>query len=61
MSKKCEPINKIDINKVNQIKKLIPLFDFKNCDLHNPENWGIYNKKVVLLDYGINKKISKMY
>ena len=59
--KKCNKIDEIDINTVKKIKKIIPEFNFNNCDLHNFNNWGIYNKRIVLLDYGINKKISKMY
>ena len=46
---------------VSKIKELIPQFNFENCDLRNPENWGMYNGKYVLLDYGIDERISKMY
>ena len=58
---RCIPIDKINANKVKEIKQLIPTFDFDNCDLYNPDNWGTYNKKEVLLDYGVNEQISKMY
>jgi len=46
---------------IEDIKKLIPQFDIDNCDLHNIDNWGLYNNKTVLVDYGIDEKISKMY
>lgn len=46
---------------VSVIKELMPEFDFDNCDLYNPANWGIYGKKYILLDYGINKHIANLY
>lgn len=46
---------------VYNIKKLIPEFDFDNCDLYNPQNWGLEGNKYILLDYGINEHISKLY
>ena len=36
-------------------------FDFTNCDLHNPRNWGIEGNRYILLDYGINKQIANLY
>ena len=44
-----------------EYKKSIPELNIQNCDLHNPKNWGMHNGKIVLLDYGINERISKMY
>jgi len=46
---------------VRYIKDLIPALDIENCDLYNVENWGYYNGRFVLLDYGIDERISKMY
>lgn len=46
---------------VEYTKELIPEFDFDNCDLYNPANWGIDGKKYILLDYGINKHIASLY
>lgn len=46
---------------IEEMKKLIPQFDIDNCDLHNIDNWGMYNNKTVLVDYGIDERISKMY
>jgi len=42
-------------------KKEIPEFNIPNCDLYNPENWGVENNKYILLDYGINKHIANLY
>tara|TARA_R110000765_G_scaffold139965_3_gene240312 strand:- start:342 stop:710 length:369 start_codon:yes stop_codon:yes gene_type:complete len=46
---------------VTNIKSLIPEFNFNNCDLYNYKNWGIFNKKYILLDYGIDKYIASLY
>ena len=46
---------------VKEIKSLIHEFDFDNCDLHNPENWGIDGNKYILLDYGVNEHIASLY
>jgi hypothetical protein len=46
---------------VNRNKKLMPEFDFNNCDLYNPKNWGVNGKKYVLLDYGVNEYIASLY
>jgi hypothetical protein len=43
------------------IKSEIPELNIKNCDLYNCENWGIDKDFYILLDYGINEEISKMY
>jgi len=59
--RRCTPIKEIKECDVKEIKKLIPIFNFENCDLHNPANWGTHNSSTVLLDYGINERISKMY
>jgi|TARA_R110002167_G_scaffold45665_1_gene137061 hypothetical protein len=47
---------------IRQIKAVIPELDFKNCDLHNYENWGwTTDDKFILLDYGVNEYISTLY
>lgn len=46
---------------VRRIKSIVPEFDFDNCDLYNPENWGMEGKEYILLDYGINKYIADLY
>jgi hypothetical protein len=45
------------------IKKDIPELDIINCDLHNAKNWGMDHDGFgfILIDYGINEEISKMY
>jgi hypothetical protein len=59
--KRYNPVKIIPNTKVWLIKELIPEFDFDNCDLYKPENWGIENNNYILLDYGINENISKLY
>jgi hypothetical protein len=46
---------------IEEVKELIPQLNIDNCDLHNIENWGQYQGNTVLLDYGIDERISKMY
>jgi hypothetical protein len=55
------PIFRIDEYAVKRAKKLMPEFDFENCDLYNAQNWGYYKGKILLLDYGVNLEISKLY
>ncbi len=59
--KRYNPVKRVPNKVVFQIKELIPEFDFDNCDLYKAENWGIENKNYILLDYGINENISKLY
>ena len=42
-------------------KILMPEFDFNNCDLYNPENWGTDGDNYILLDYGVSKYIAGLY
>jgi hypothetical protein len=51
----------LNINYVKKIKKIVSNFDIDNCDLYKLQNWGMYKGKQVLLDYGIDERISKMY
>jgi len=44
-----------------QVIKQVPELEVYNCDLHNRENWGTYNNKIVLLDYGISPDVANMY
>lgn len=60
--KKYNPCESIDFLKVMDTKKIIKEFDFKYCDLYNYKNWGkSEDGKIILIDYGINEDISKMY
>ena len=59
--KRYKPVKRVPNKIVFQIKELIPEFNFDNCDLYKAENWGIENKKYILLDYGINKHIASLY
>ena len=60
--KKYKVATEIRFDDVKDLKYWIPHLDIENCDLHNPKNWG-YNERnnLLLIDYGINEKISKMY
>ncbi len=46
---------------VFKIKKLIPEFDFDNCDFFNCENWGKDGEVFVLLDYGNSEFVASLY
>ena len=46
---------------VKRNKASMPEFDFDNCDLYNPENWGVDGKRYILLDYGVNEYIASLY
>lgn len=46
---------------IAKIKQEIQELNISNCDLYNVKNWGFNKGKYILLDYGINEKISKMY
>tara|TARA_B110000259_G_C13751633_1_gene296819 strand:- start:154 stop:510 length:357 start_codon:yes stop_codon:yes gene_type:complete len=59
--KRYNTVSSIPNNVVIRSKELIPEFDFNNCDLYNPENWGIDGKTYILLDYGVNKYIAGLY
>ena len=58
---RCRELDVFDACVVTEVKALMPELNIENCDLYNQENWGIYNEHQVLLDYGINEQISKMY
>ena len=54
-------LQNIPVNIVKAYKSKISEFDFENCDLHNPKNWGYDEQGYVLLDYGINQYIASLY
>lgn len=55
-------VNNIDPIYIFNIKKNIVELDIDNCDLFNFKNWGIdENSNIILVDYGINEYISKLY
>ena len=59
--RRIAPTNEIPSQLVAMVKATIPAFDITNCDLYRLENWGEYRGSRVLLDYGIDERISKMY
>jgi hypothetical protein len=46
---------------IDRIKKLIPEFNFENCDFWNYENWGKEGEKYILLDYGNSPYVASLY
>lgn len=54
--------NRVPDYVVKGLKSKISEFDIPNCDLYKKDNWGVTeNLGHILIDYGINEKISKMY
>ena len=49
------------IDTVIGVKHMIPEFDIEKCDLYRTDNWGKFGNDYVLIDYGINEEISKLY
>lgn len=57
--KRYKPLDsKLNPRKVKKIKQTIAELNIENCDLYNPENWG---EGHMLIDYGVNELISKLY
>ena len=59
--KRYATVESIPTRVIKRIKSKVPEFNFDNCDLRNPQNWGIEGKTYILLDYGINEKIASLY
>jgi len=60
--KKYKPAKEINFTEVTNVKLKISELNFIYCDLLNYRNWGIDdNGKHILIDYGINEEIAKMY
>ena len=59
--KRYNTVSSIPYRVVIRSKNMIPEFNFNNCDLYNPENWGIDGKKYILLDYGVTEYIASLY
>lgn len=58
---KVRPTYYVPPHLIRKMKDMIPAMNIENCDLHRVENWGERHGKRVLLDYGIDERISKMY
>ena len=58
---RVSPLDKFSDTRLELIRNTISELNIENCDLHNIANWGTYNNQPVLLDYGINERISTMY
>ena len=56
------PASRVPEYVVYGLKQTIPEFDIPNCDLYNKCNWGMTEDLGhILIDYGINERISRMY
>ena len=55
------PVYYVAPEMIATVKQRIPALNIENCDLWNVENWGQYEGRTVLLDYGISKKVASMY
>lgn len=60
--KRYKPIKEVYHLNVFNIKNNIEELNIIMCDLYKKSNWGMdENGKHILIDYGINEEISKMY
>jgi hypothetical protein len=59
--KRYDLVESIPDQLVNNTKRLMPEFDFDNCDLRSPANWGAKGNQYFLIDYGINEYIASLY
>ena len=55
------PVYYVAPEMIATVKQRIPALNIDNCDLWNVENWGQYEGRTVLLDYGISKKVASLY
>jgi len=55
------PAREIPTGTVERFKTIFPVFDFDNCDLHRVANWGRYEGRIVLLDYGVDERVARLY
>ncbi len=58
---RIDQLDTLPQDRLQLIRNSVSELNIENCDLHNIENWGIHNNLPVLLDYGINERISSMY
>lgn len=61
IQRRVHPLHGAPLETIQLLKSRIPEFQFDNCDLHNPENWGLTSRGPVLLDYGIDPYIATLY
>jgi hypothetical protein len=59
--KRYESIDAIPQREVDRVKKIIPEFDFVNCDFYNSQNWGKNGDEFILLDYGNSPYVASLY
>ena len=59
--RRVSPVDAVPTHLITLVKALIPAMDIEACDLHRFANWGLYEGRIVLLDYGIDEAVSHMY
>jgi hypothetical protein len=55
------PVSSIEHEHILKVVDSIPHLNVTKTDLFNSANWGRLNGRVVLLDYGLNERVSNMY
>lgn len=58
---RVENVKSIPVEAIAEAKAKLPVFQFSNCDLFWPANWGWHEGRLVLLDYGITKGLARFY
>lgn len=58
---RVRPTQYVPPQMVLNVKMQIPVLNIANCDLWNVANWGEYQNRRVLLDYGISEQVAAMY
>ena len=58
---RVRPTQYVPPQMVLNVKMQIPALNIANCDLWNVANWGEYQNRRVLLDYGISEQVAAMY
>lgn len=60
--KRYDVCTSIPFTVVKRYKDSMSELNVTHCDLHNHKNWGLREGKYyILLDYGIDERVSKMY
>lgn len=58
---RVRPVRRIPDAAVEHFKGIFPVFRFPRCDLYRPANWGRHEGRLVLLDYGVDERVARLY
>lgn len=65
VSDRCERVTRETLpdfdRYVDYFSSIYPELQFEEGDIHNPENWGFCEGELVIVDYGLNRRIEKKY